>query len=169
VTKLTLITEKKMAKISLQTACTLCEEVGGLLIWSNTVCRVVDANDPKYPGLTRVIWSAHVAEMTDLSPDQQQYFMRVVLTVENVMRHQLKPHKINLASLGNYVPHLHWHVIPRWPDDATFPDSIWGAEQRHDDMALARCDAINFILPAYQTILKQRLAHDFSHSCDSKV
>jgi len=58
--------------------------------------------------------------------------MATVLAVERVLREQLKPDKINLASLGNVVPHLHWHVIPRWTDDSHFPDPIWAA---------ARCEA----------------------------
>jgi diadenosine tetraphosphate (Ap4A) HIT family hydrolase len=37
---------------------------------------------------------------------------------------------MNLASLGNMTPHLHWHVIPRWRDDRHFPGPIWGSPQR---------------------------------------
>ena len=43
----------------------------------------------------------------------------------------VNPDKINLASLGNMVPHLHWHVIPRFRDDRHFPEPIWGAPQRN--------------------------------------
>jgi diadenosine tetraphosphate (Ap4A) HIT family hydrolase len=42
----------------------------------------------------------------------------------------LRPDKINLASLGNMVAHLHWHVIPRFADDPHFPQPIWGTRQR---------------------------------------
>jgi diadenosine tetraphosphate (Ap4A) HIT family hydrolase len=42
----------------------------------------------------------------------------------------LQPDKINLASLGNMVPHLHWHVVPRWRDDSHFPAPIWAAAKR---------------------------------------
>jgi hypothetical protein len=38
--------------------------------------------------------------------------------------------KVNLASLGNQVPHLHWHVIPRFKDDPHFPFAIWGRKMR---------------------------------------
>jgi diadenosine tetraphosphate (Ap4A) HIT family hydrolase len=41
-----------------------------------------------------------------------------------------QPDKINLACLGNVVPHLHWHVIPRWRDDSHFPAPIWAAAKR---------------------------------------
>jgi diadenosine tetraphosphate (Ap4A) HIT family hydrolase len=46
------------------------------------------------------------------------------------MREHLRPEKINLASLGNQVPHLHWHVIARFSDDAHFPGPIWASPQR---------------------------------------
>jgi len=51
-----------------------------------------------------------------------------------VLRDTLQPDKINLASLGNQVPHLHWHVIPRFADDAHFPDPIWAAARREGQM-----------------------------------
>jgi diadenosine tetraphosphate (Ap4A) HIT family hydrolase len=47
----------------------------------------------------------------------------------------LDPLKINLASFGNMTPHLHWHVIPRWADDAHFPQPVWGPRQRAVDDA----------------------------------
>jgi hypothetical protein len=56
--------------------------------------------------------------------------MNVVFAVEAAVREIARPDKINLASLGNVVPHLHWHVIPRWADDPHFPDAIWAAPRR---------------------------------------
>jgi diadenosine tetraphosphate (Ap4A) HIT family hydrolase len=53
-----------------------------------------------------------------------------VFAVEAALREIAQPDKINLASLGNVVPHLHWHVIPRWADDVNFPDAIWAAPRR---------------------------------------
>jgi diadenosine tetraphosphate (Ap4A) HIT family hydrolase len=56
--------------------------------------------------------------------------MHVVLAVEQALRRVLKPHKINLASLGNMTPHVHWHVIPRAKNDAHFPNPVWGKKRR---------------------------------------
>jgi diadenosine tetraphosphate (Ap4A) HIT family hydrolase len=53
-----------------------------------------------------------------------------VFALEAALRELLRPDKINLASLGNMTPHLHWHVIPRFRDDPHFPNPIWGARQR---------------------------------------
>ena len=51
-------------------------------------------------------------------------------TVEQALISELQPAKINLAALGNVVPHLHWHVIARFEADSRFPHPIWAAPQR---------------------------------------
>ena len=68
--------------------------------------------------------------MTDLSATERERLMRAVFAVEGVLRELAAPDKINLASLGNAVPHLHWHVIPRWHDDSHFPQPIWAQAER---------------------------------------
>jgi diadenosine tetraphosphate (Ap4A) HIT family hydrolase len=110
--------------------CELCSEVGGELLWRDAHCRIVLVNEPGYPGFCRVIWNAHVKEMTDLPEHERGVLMHTVFSVEAVLRDLLQPHKINLASLGNIAPHLHWHVIPRFEDDPHFPQPVWGQQQR---------------------------------------
>ena len=110
--------------------CELCVSNGGKLLWRNALCRIVSVADPDYPGFCRVILNRHVAEMTELADDEQQELMRVVLTVEAAVREVVKPDKINLASLGNMVPHVHWHIIPRWREDRCFPNPIWATALR---------------------------------------
>lgn len=117
---------------------------------------VIDAHDPLFPGFTRVIWLAHVAEMTDLNEHDQQTLMQIVFTVESVMRSTLAPDKINLASLGNQVPHLHWHVIPRWQADASFPGSVWSPGD-DTDKARQRRATVQGALKDYHQALIQRL------------
>ena len=68
--------------------------------------------------------------MTDLSIEDRSAIMKAVCVTETVLRDLMQPDKINLASLGNVVPHVHWHVIPRWKDDSHFPEPIWGNQQR---------------------------------------
>ena len=111
-------------------SCELCSQAGGDVLWRDDKCRVVLVADPDYAGYCRVIWHAHLKEMTDLADADQLHCMRVVLAVEEALRSVLKPHKINLAEFGNLTPHLHWHVIARNLRDAHFPNSIWGARQR---------------------------------------
>ena len=59
--------------------------------------------------------------------------MDLVCAIEQVLLERLLPAKINLASLGNMVPHLHWHVVARFDWDSHFPQPIWGPRQRHVD------------------------------------
>lgn len=111
-------------------SCPLCEHSGGKLLWQDDFCRVVRADEADYPGFLRVILNAHVKEMTDLPLAGQQALLQVVLAAEAALREVVAPDKVNLASLGNVVPHLHWHVIPRFADDPHFPNSVWGSRQR---------------------------------------
>jgi len=111
-------------------SCPLCDTPGGTLLWQDDFCRVVRADEPDYPGFLRVILNAHIREMSDLSPVDQQALMRVVFAAEAALREVMAPDKVNLASLGNVVPHLHWHVIPRFADDPHFPNPVWGIKQR---------------------------------------
>ena len=111
-------------------ACELCEAIGGELLWQDDFCRVVRVDDPHYPGFCRVILNSHIKEMTDLGDSERSRLMAVVFAVEAAVREVLQPDKINLASLGNVVPHLHWHVIPRFDDDRHFPNPIWGEAKR---------------------------------------
>lgn len=113
------------------THCPLCQsETTEIVLWSDAFCRVIWVDDANYPGFCRVILNAHVKEMTDLSPAERQRLMAVVFAVEVAVKEVAQPDKINLASLGNVVPHLHWHVIPRWADDVNFPDAIWATARR---------------------------------------
>ncbi len=111
-------------------ACPLCDTAGGTVLWRDDSCRVVLADEPDYPGFLRVILGAHVKEMTDLPTAAQQRLFEVMLAAEATLREVLAPDKVNLASLGNVVPHLHWHVIPRFADDPHFPGAVWGARKR---------------------------------------
>lgn len=68
--------------------------------------------------------------MTDLEPPQRARMMKTVFAVEMALREVTLADKINLASLGNKTPHVHWHVIPRFENDKHFPNSHWGAALR---------------------------------------
>ncbi len=111
--------------------CPLCIPDHDTLIWQDDRLRIVRVDDPRHPGYLRVVWQRHAAEMTDLDALGRLHLMRAVFQVERLQRSLLRPDKINLASLGNQVPHLHWHLIPRWRGDPCFPDAIW-APPRHD-------------------------------------
>jgi diadenosine tetraphosphate (Ap4A) HIT family hydrolase len=115
---------------SSETSCQFCGSPGGAVLWQNALCRVVRVDEPDYPGFCRVILKRHVREMTDLDAAERDALMTVVYAVEAAVRETLQADKMNLASLGNMVPHVHWHVIPRFRDDRHFPAPIWAAPQR---------------------------------------
>lgn len=99
--------------------------------------------------------------MTQLSLPERRHIMDVVWVVEQVQRDVLVPHKVNLAAFGNQVPHLHWHIIPRWTTDSHYPDSYWSpppprsASQR--EAWQAQRDAIARLIPTYHRILREAL------------
>ena len=106
------------------------------MLWQNGLCRVVRVDEPDYPGFCRVILKRHATEMTDLDPAERDGLMAVVYAVEEAIRATMQADKMNLASLGNMTPHVHWHVIPRFRDDRHFPGPIWAPPKR--DAAVSR-------------------------------
>ena len=137
-------------------ACELCESSGGELIHQGELFLVVLVDDANYPGFCRVIWRDHVKEITDLNELDRMLMMDVMWQVEQVVRDVMQPEKINLASLGNMVPHLHWHVIPRYIDDAHFPAPVWAEPKRtpSPESLAARQEK----LPLLRKKIQQRLA-----------
>ncbi|MCE4557845.1 HIT family protein [Roseateles cellulosilyticus] len=112
-------------------SCPLCTGDGGLVVVRTPKFRVVRVIDePAHPAFYRLIWNDHVAEFSDLQAPDRQACMDAVVAIEQALRALLAPTKINLASLGNVVPHLHWHVIARFADDSQFPAPIWAVPQR---------------------------------------
>lgn len=125
--------------------CELCE-LKAPAIWSNEKFSVILVDDAAYPGFVRVIWKDHVKEMSDLPDADRLAVNDAVWRVELAVRAVMAPHKVNVASLGNVVPHLHWHVIPRYADDAHFPSPVWCSVVRETD---------NEVLAARRALLPQ--------------
>jgi len=132
--------------------CDLCNSRSENLLWQDGFCRVVLVGDPDYPGFCRVILARHVKEMTDLAAEERTRLMDAVFATEATLRELLRPDKINLASLGNLAPHLHWHVIPRYRDDRHFPAPIWAGASRENAPRRAPPER-----GAFTALLKQRL------------
>ncbi|MFD2270592.1 HIT family protein [Undibacterium arcticum] len=137
-----------------QITCELCTELGAEIIYQGKEWHVVMVDDVHYPGFCRVIWNDHVKEMTDLTPAQRNSLMDAVWQVEQAVREVMQPAKINLATLGNKVPHLHWHVIPRFSDDAHFPLPIWAEPKRLATPAMLA--SRQALLPALRKNIAQR-------------
>ena len=142
--------------ITMTPGCELCALLSGdcaSLIYRADALSVVLVDDAVYPGFCRVIWHEHVKEMTDLAPKERSRMMDAVWQVELAVREVMTPEKVNLASLGNLTPHLHWHVIPRYKDDAQFPSPVWAASQR----AAVVPDARRALLPRLRSAIALRM------------
>jgi diadenosine tetraphosphate (Ap4A) HIT family hydrolase len=135
--------------------CVLCEGPGGRLVFEGAKLRVIHAEEAGFPAFYRVIWREHAAEFSDLDAADRVLCMEAVTVVEQCLREHLSPAKINLAALGNMVPHLHWHVIARFADDTHFPGSVWAPVQRQADAA--RQAAVAARLPALEGEMMARL------------
>src|SRR3569833_2419054 len=104
------------------TDCPLCRREREAVMWQDDLCRVIDVMQPGYPGFCRVIWHAHVHEMTALAQAERAHLMHVVCAVEAAQRAVLRSDKVNLASLVNVVSYFYWHVISRFQDDPHIAD-----------------------------------------------
>lgn len=137
------------------TVCDLCDGEGGALLFQGAAYRVVLVDDAAYPGFCRVIWNGHVKEMTDLTGAERSAVMTAVWEVEAAVRAVMQPEKINVASLGNMTPHVHWHVIPRYLDDAHFPSPVWAEARRvtAPELLAQRCA----LLPTLRSAIVERL------------
>ena len=125
--------------------CALCSSHKYPIIWANDLLRIVLINDQNYRGYCRVDLINHIKEMSDLDEATRNEFMGVIFQMEKIVKEYLQPDKINLASLGNITPHLHWHIIPRYLSDNHFPDSIWSEKQRNDINKFSKVQELKFI------------------------
>jgi diadenosine tetraphosphate (Ap4A) HIT family hydrolase len=74
--------------------------------------------DSGQPGYTIVIWRGrHVAEPTQLSAEEAAGYFAELLRVGRAIEHHYRPLKLNYDMLGNSLPHMHTHVVPRYQDD----------------------------------------------------
>lgn len=116
---------------------------------------VIMVDDAAYPGFCRVIWNDHVKEMSDLPREDRLLINEAVYQVELALVSVMKPLKVNLASLGNMVPHLHWHLIPRFEDDAQFPNPVWAPAVRTTDEPVL--EARRALLPQLAADIARRM------------
>ena len=81
--------------------------------------------DQLFTGYCFVVLNKHVKEPYHLPPEVRTAVMEEVYLVARALEALFTPNKINLESLGNMVPHVHWHVVPRFTTDALWPRPIW--------------------------------------------
>jgi len=138
-----------------QAGCELCV-LSSPTVVRNVKFSVILADEANYPGFARVIWNEHVREMSDLADADRLLVNDAVWKVEQAVREVMQPLKVNVASLGNVVPHLHWHIIPRYADDAHFPAPVWASAARETDPAVL--EGRRALLPQLKQAIERKFA-----------
>jgi len=75
-------------------------------------------------------------ELSDCDERTRKAILEAMQKIEKVMLKYYNPEKINIAMFGNYVPHLHIHIMARFKEDSFFPESMWGKKQREGNLNL---------------------------------
>ena len=104
-------------------SCPLCFPKNENIIYQNDFFRVILVDD--IPGYIRVITNKHIKEFSDLSDEEATRLMLAVKKIEKAIIKTLNPDKVNIAMLGNMVPHLHVHIIPRFKNDPWWPNATF--------------------------------------------
>ena len=108
--------------------CLLCEAKNEDIIYKDSFLRVILVNE--IPGYIRIIPNKHIKEFSELSDEEAINLSLTVKKIEKAMIKFLNPDKINIATLGNIVPHLHIHIIPRYINDPWWPGATFCEKQR---------------------------------------
>jgi len=111
--------------------CPLCNPQNEKTIFQNEFLRIILVDD--IPGFLRIITQKHIKEFSDLSDEEAVKLTLLIKKIEKEMIEFLKPDKINIASLGNMVPHLHIHLIPRYKNDPWWPNASFCKKERDFD------------------------------------
>jgi diadenosine tetraphosphate (Ap4A) HIT family hydrolase len=114
--------------------CTRWEDEPDLRVAELERCYVHLNRDQFFPGYTFVFTKEHVTELFHLDRETRTAVMEEVAAVAAALYKLFKPDKINYELLGNMVPHMHWHLVPRFRSDRLWPRPIWA--EPHDELIL---------------------------------
>jgi diadenosine tetraphosphate (Ap4A) HIT family hydrolase len=115
--------------------CTKWENEPDLRIVEMERCYVLLNRDQFFPGYTFVVAKEHVTEIFHLDRESRMAVMEEVTAIASALYMLFKPDKINYELLGNMVPHMHWHLVPRFRNDQLWPRPIWA--ESHEEVILS--------------------------------
>lgn len=95
---------------------------------------VILNRDQYFPGYTLLFTKNHATELFHLHRDLRAALMDEVSLVAEALYTAYSPSKINYELLGNMVPHIHWHVVPRFSSEQLWPRPIWA--EPHEELLL---------------------------------
>lgn len=78
-----------------------------------------------YQGYCLLVSRRHAVELTELPPDERRAYFDEMCLLAQAIQTCYRPHKLNYEVLGNQVPHLHWHLFPRYLDDPERLSAVW--------------------------------------------
>jgi diadenosine tetraphosphate (Ap4A) HIT family hydrolase len=78
--------------------------------------------------------------MSDVPREIRYEIYDLLDLIEKEMITYYQPTKVNIASFGNYMPHVHWHVMARFTEDSYYPEPMWGTKQRESALTLPSFD-----------------------------
>jgi diadenosine tetraphosphate (Ap4A) HIT family hydrolase len=83
-----------------------------------------------YHGYCVLVSRRHATELSRLNDEERQAFLEEMCRLAKAIEDCFRPHKLNYELLGNQVPHLHWHLFPRYRDDPDALRPVWLALDR---------------------------------------
>lgn len=84
----------------------------------------------------KIFTKENYTEMSEVPQKIRDEIYYLLDTIEREMLRYYKPTKINIASFGNYLPHVHWHIMARFEEDSYYPEPMWGEKQREATLML---------------------------------
>ncbi|MEO1939786.1 HIT family protein [Candidatus Thioglobus sp.] len=84
----------------------------------------------------KVFTKRKIKEFSECTLAEKTEIFRIIDITEKSMLEYFKADKINIASFGNLLPHVHWHVMARFEGDSYFPEPMWGTQQRKSSLKL---------------------------------
>ncbi len=104
-------------------------------IYKNELIKI-EIEESEIPWL-KIFTNKSIKEFSQCDNQTKLEIFRCLDIIEKEMLSYYKPEKINIASFGNYVPHVHFHVMARFKEDSYFPEPMWGEKQREAKLNLA--------------------------------
>ena len=117
------------------------------------LCRVLLENNKHYPWLFLVPRQPNISRLIDLPFSDQILLLKEMDFTQKIMWEEFKPFQLNVAAIGNKIPQLHVHIIARYKNDPSWPNTVWDHSVRstYDELTVNSILArLEFLFSFYQ-------------------
>ncbi|MGK0256139.1 MAG: diadenosine tetraphosphate (Ap4A) HIT family hydrolase [Arcobacteraceae bacterium] len=118
-----------------------------VIIYQNKLIKI-EIEKYEIPWL-KIFTIENIKEFSQCNAQTKNEIWRCLDIIEKEMLKYFEPEKINIASFGNYCPHVHFHIQARFKEDSYFPEPTWGTKQRESDLKLKELNTF------YETIISK--------------